>query len=400
MKKLLPLFLFISTTVFCQIDYQSGYIIDNDGNRKDCYIKNSEWLKAPKELKYKNTPESEILTATIDEVKEFGFVNERYVRATLDVDQSSSDLRKLSISRNPEWVNETMFLKVIVDGKAKLYFYRRNGEDRFFFNVDANPIKQLVYKIYQLNGNEIISTNSIQTVSNVGTNKNNGYQNQLKLEMNCRAYPDSRLQKLKYDAKTLGDFFDDYNVCTGGSSVKTKEASKTVYHLNLTPGVDFAQMNVEGSTRQVIARFDRKANFRMGAELEMVLPFNKNKWAVTVEPTFQSYKSVLSAKQKVNYKSIEVPLGLRHYFYFKPDRTLFINAAVVFDFPLQYDVQLSTTDFGRKDAGINGAAGLGFRLKRFSLEGRYYIVRTSLFGGSGYFFDYQKTSVIVGYRLF
>jgi hypothetical protein len=39
------------------------------------------------------------------------------------------------------------------------------------------------------------------------------------------------------------------------------------------------------------AKFDNKISFRIGLEAEFILPFNKNKWAVFAEPTYQYYKT-------------------------------------------------------------------------------------------------------------
>ena len=38
-------------------------------------------------------------------------------------------------------------------------------------------------------------------------------------------------------------------------------------------------------------KFDSNTNVSLGIEAEFILPFNKNKWAIIFEPTYQYYKT-------------------------------------------------------------------------------------------------------------
>ena len=71
-------------------------------------------------------------------------------------------------------------------------------------------------------------------------------------------------------------------------------------------------------------------NGRFGVETEFILAFNKNKWGVTIEPTYQYYKSEKKpsdVEAKLNYTSVEIPIGIRHYFYLSEKSKIFINAS-------------------------------------------------------------------------
>lgn len=379
------LFLLSSLSVLSQVEYQPGYFIDNSDKKIECLIKDSDWLRNPNEFKYKTSSEGALQTASIADVKEFSVNGNVYIRFKVEIDKSSTNLKKLSINRNPEWAEETLFLKQIVKGKADLYYYRANGQDYFFYGSEDRPVRQLIYKVYLVNSTE--------------TAKNNTFQNQIKADVNCLKISDARLQSLKYEMKALEKHFKESNTCSGNFYEEKKSDKKSVLHLKITPGIDFAKLDIENAKRTTLADFPRESGFRLGAEFENILPFNRGKWSVIVEPTFQAYKAK-SGAQYVDYKSIEIPFGVRHYFFLGDDLSLFVNGAVVVDFPFDYKINLGRNTFESNLFRINFDAGFGVQWKKFSLEGRYYFVRTGQYEHATAFFDYNKYSAILGYRVF
>jgi len=391
-KYALLFLIIISTTSLAQINYQKGYFIDNNNEVHDCYIKDQDWLNIPKTFSYRQHPESEELSISISEVKEFKVNDNKYIRAQVDIDNSSSDFKRLSSIRKPELTREILFLKVLVEGKSSLYYFRLKGYDRYFFKKDTSSINQLIYKRY--------------VISNTETGINSNFQNQLRAEMNCRNYGDRKFQSLKYDGKVLENFFLDYNKCMGDSTQQTAISSKSSLHFKITPGIDFASMEAQSSNRDVIAKFEPKVRLRVGIDLELVLPFNRNKWAVVSEPTFQSYKSTAKTKatRTVDYQSFELSLGLRHYFFLNQENRIFITGLAILDVPIKYEVVLPAATYTAKPISTNAAIGAGYNFKKLSLEFRYYFKRTSLSTIPGpepdLFFYYRKTSIILGYRIF
>jgi hypothetical protein len=393
MAKYITILLLISIPSFAQITFQKGYYIDNNNERHDCFIKDEDWLNIPKAFNYRTTSESEEHSIFLEQVKEFSVNKNKYVRANVDIDNSSSDLRKLSLIRKPEFTNETLFLKVLTEGKATLYYFRKRGEDRYFFKKDTSTIQQLIYKKY------IVSTTQ--------TGINNNFQNQLRAELNCANYTDEKFKTLKYNRATLEKFFIEYNQCEGGAIVVPQDnKEKSAFHFKVTPGLDFASMQAQSSTKDVLADFESKIRPRIGAEFELTLPFNNNKWAAVSEPNFQWYKSKVNSHipRNINYQSFELPLGLRHYFFLKSGNRIFITAIGILDVPLVYKVNLPTGKYNNHPLSSNVAFGVGYNYKKISIECRYYSKRTSMLTIPGeatdLFLDYRKTSIIFGYRIF
>jgi hypothetical protein len=165
----------------------------------------------------------------------------------------------------------------------------------------------------------------------------------------------------------------------------------------------FAGRNVEvkGSTQI----------FRIGVEAEIILPFNNNKWSIIFEPTYRSYQAeknydspFTTSKDRieVDYTSIELPLGLRHYFYIDKNTRIFLNAAAFFEKTLDSKISYISSNGTEIDisTGLNFVFGGGVKYKNYSLEFRYETRRNILGGYEYYNAKYSNISLIFGYTLF
>ena len=155
-----------------------------------------------------------------------------------------------------------------------------------------------------------------------------------------------------------------------------------MFNLHLRPGVNFSKLSLQNEFfRPKNIDFENQTNFRFGVELEFVMPFNKNKWAIFLEPTYQSFNSEKTEGNKtfsVDYESLELPIGIRHYFFLSDKSKLFINSAYVLDFAKdsavlignQSNVNDNSTDLVFK-TGNNLIFGAGFNYNsKFSIEFR------------------------------
>jgi len=175
MKKriLIVLLTTLSFNSYSQIEFEKGYLIDNSGKRTDCFIQNMDWKNNPDKFEYKLTGNSELKIGTIKTIKEFTISNTlKYKRFLVEIDKSSSQINKLTNSKKPEFKEETLFLKSLLEGKANLYFYEGNNLTRYFYSVDNSDVKQLIYKSYRTSDNKV--------------EKNNSYKQQLWVDLNCK----------------------------------------------------------------------------------------------------------------------------------------------------------------------------------------------------------------------
>ena len=127
MKQLLTAFLlFFFSIVNAQITFEKGYFIDEKNIRTECYINNVDWMSNPTEFEYKlNLIDAPAKTNSIKTVKEFGIDNiSKYKRFAGKIERSSTMLSSLTSNQYPEWKEEVLFLKLLVNGEASLYVYR------------------------------------------------------------------------------------------------------------------------------------------------------------------------------------------------------------------------------------------------------------------------------------
>jgi len=387
---------------FSQITYEKGYFINNTDQKISCLIKNMDWKINPVSIDYKLAENDESKTTHIKDIKEFSINDQsKYIRATVDIDRSSENLDQLNFDRNPVFKKEQLLLKVLIEGKANLYGYNDENLQRYFYNKEDAKIEQLVYKIY---------FNEYKYVINNVT-----YQQQLLNNLTCENISLNDIKKVDYKKNDLVSFFVLYNNCVGVAQVNYEEKIKRkVFNLTIRPGLNFSSLDIKGaSATSRDTDFDQEMSFRFGLEAEFTLPINKNKWSVIIEPTYQSYKSEAERilhegtinerieYVKVDYTSIEIPIGFRYYMFINDDSKLFVNASFIFDISNNDKIDFeSGTDLditSRNNLGL----GIGYKYNdKYSLEFRYQISREILGDYALWNSNYNTFSVIIGYSIF
>jgi len=393
-KKLLFIIaILIATNSNAQIIFEKGYFINNSNQKTACFIKNIDWVNNPTEFEYTLTKDSEKRSATIKSIKEFGVSNSsKYARAKVNIDRSSEVLNNLSVDKNPLLEEEVLFLKVLVEGKSNLYEYSETNFKRYFYSKENTPIEQLIFKSYKTAENKI------------GTN--NRFKQQLWNDLKCPTFSMNKLKKLVYRKKELINFFVAHNACNNKEYINFEEKQKKdLFNLNFRPGLNYSSLSTQNyySNSKNIA-FDNEWTFRVGIEAEFIMPFNKNKWAFVIEPTvqyFNSKKEVDSKNAKADYKSIELPLGVRHYFFLKEHSKLFINGAFILDFSSNSIIESYSGSKLEIKSRNSFALGIGYKYQdSYSLEIRSITKRDLLSDYMSYSAAYSSLSIIFGYSFF
>ena len=390
------LFLFFCLTTYSQTKFESGYFISNNGNKTNCLIKNIGWKDSPTKFEYKLSENDSPKFATIKTVKEFSVGKSyEFKRFTVQMDLYIEPANKKKLDRNPkpEYVEKTIFLQTLVDGEASLYLYDKASYWKFFYTLDNEIPKQLFYKKYLVNSHTI--------------NENNQYKQQLYNTFKCESISSKDALNTDYYKKDLISFFEKYNSCKNSSFKTFEESSKTMFNLTLRPGVNFNSLKVENSInsdRNV--DFGKQTNFRFGIEAEVVLAFNNNKWSLLFEPTYKYFKSKKQLdiqSVEIDYSYIELPLGIRHYFYLDKNSKIFINALYVLK-DLNSDAKLDYEFIPQNDFEVKTnrslAVGLGYKYgKRLSLEFRFF-TNKGLFPEYAIYSEFHNFSLIAGYTIF
>ena len=403
-KILLVLGIIINFNLYSQIAFEKGYFIDNSNQKIECIIKNSDWRYNPTDIEYKLYEGGEILKANIKNIAEFNIYNiSKYIRSTVKIDKSSENINYLDSNKNPVFIVELLFLKVLVEGKTNLYIYENINLQRFFYSKGNSNIEQLVHKIY-LNDDNILN--------------NNMFKQQLWNDLKCPTIEIDKVEKLEYRKNSLINFFVEYNKCNNLDFTNyDKKVKKDLFNLTFRMHLNNSSLSIENALyKNSLTHFENKNSFGFGIETEFILPYNKNKWAIIIEPTYQNFKSekitdvdyVSGGKLITNldYTSIEVPLGLRHYIFINTNFKIFVNISYIFAFNTKSYIELKGVDNSpfktleiksRNNLGV----GLGFKFKdKYSLEIRYHTSRNILGDYLYWQSNYNTFAIMTGYSIF
>lgn len=406
-KKILTLVLlaFLSINSRAQIAFENGYFINEANQKINCLIKNNDWKNNPTEFEYKLPNEELIQKGGIKTIREFGIDSEaKYIRTKVNIDRSTDDINKMTMDRNPVFNQEQLFLKVIIEGNACLFSYDDINISRYFYKFNDSEISQLVYKRFLNNLKEI--------------EQNNLFKQQLFNDLKCNNIAPKKIENIRYDQRDLEKIFLNYNTCTNSSSTTYEsKQKKDLFNLTVRPGLNLSSVSIGNSSSKIDnIDFENKANLRFGIEAEFILPYYKNKWAVIVEPTFRNYRSEVSQPSittsggiinaKINYQSIELPIGVLHYIFLNEKSKLFLNVAFILDFSSNSKIELTRKDGSELykldiNTRNNFGLGIGYKYgKRFSFELRNATSRKVL--GSYLFWnsEYKSFAAIIGYSIF
>lgn len=343
MKKKVLLIIFIVTITIssqAQILFEKGYFIDESDKKTECLIKNIDWKNNPTEFEFKLGENAEIQKAGIKSVKEFG-VNgySRFIRVIVQIDRSKDGFDAVSATRNPVFTTEELFLKVLVEGAAVLYSYENGKSIHLFYKAPSKEINELIYKEYYLND---------------GIAKNVYFRQQLLNEFKEKGVTLNDVTNLNYNQKDIAAFFE--KVGGGENKFADYKSKHSLYNLSVRFGLinsNLALRNYDVPSWDY--QFNNNLNFKFGVENELIMPFKKGKWSVIIEPTFQYLKLKESVNQnssdnvktvEVNYKSIEIPISVRHYFFLNDKSKLFINAGALGDFNINSYLKLLNNSGG------------------------------------------------------
>lgn len=389
----LSICVFAINTIFGQIRFEKGYFVDNENRRTECLIKNNGWRNNPVNFYYKNENSDSTKIQEISSVTEFGVYGSfKYKRFDVKIDNSSNFIDKITPDKDPVWSQEILFLKVVVEGKADLYYYENDDIKRFFYSVSDTDITQLIYKKY--------------LIEDTKTAMNCKYRQQLWNDVRGINTQMHSLENLNYNEKDLKTYFLKYNSLGNNSKVINNTSSEKSFNFKVTPGLTYTYFT--GTTLNNDFKYDfmPKIGYRIGLEIEYILPFNKNKWGIILEPTFQNYKTdakyIGAQGEQINYNSMEFPIGIRHYLYPNKNYKLFLNASYISNYSMNFGstIQLSKiyTPIIKIKTGTSFSVGGGIEVKKFSAEIRYYTNRQLLFDRSLIRTDYERLNFILGYK--
>ncbi|MBD8082096.1 hypothetical protein [Chryseobacterium caseinilyticum] len=355
-------------SAFGQIVFENGYFINNKGEKTEVLIKNYQWKNSPSVIEYKNGEKENTLQIKTSDLLEFSVGDQKYLMANVMIDRSSVKIEDMSNSKSFNSKEETLLLKQLVKGKISLYKYTDGSVVGFFYKKENDDIfKSLNYKEYLVNGNLI--------------QKNEEYKIKLAQEFsdNEKVTP-QQINNLHYNDDSLEKIFKVYNNINN----EKNQAGKN-FHIYIKPSVGFSRYDIERSQTQLFGTLDsnspvssQKTNsmlYRISAEFEYVFNFNKGKWAIISEPTFQTTQfnvsNYLNTNFDVKYSSIQIPVGLKHNMFLNKKSKIYVSASLYYQFLLNKDIFTTNDSSASGLDTVSQSFAIGYNYDRFGAELRW-----------------------------
>ncbi|PPK88696.1 hypothetical protein CLV84_1666 [Neolewinella xylanilytica] len=346
---------FLPAFILAQSEYRSGYLITEGGERRAVEIFDQDWAANPDHFRYR-TSGGEPRRGDLSNVVEFGLEGRelRYLRAEVDIESSPRQLNSLSESPLPQYTHDEVFLEVLVDGAADLFYYQTGQLVQFFYRLGDGPIKPLINRTYLSDERMVVQ---------------DLYRDVLQRWVNCGA-TDRQIAQLAYRRKDMLAYFEGYHRCTGEAFTKYERIkADRRFRVALRPGVDYHStsigVNIPGGGTKTV-EYGSTVAPRLGVEAELSFRFLHGEWALVTEAYYQSYRlewpeEPAAEAVDMEMKYLSVPWGVRRYFELSTATAAYLNLFGQFQFPFGAYVQ---RPLYRRPIYISlaggGAAGLRF----------------------------------------
>lgn len=341
MKKLLLLnALLFSVLIFAQKDFKQGYYINNQGLKVEGYIKSASFKNCNDNsipfFEFKKASNQSVQRIEKSDITEFGSGLElKFVKMKALLDDVSF-FNKSNNDKDFTVEEKTVFLNVLLEGKATLYTYDSGQGVKFLWKKDdgSEVAQQFLYKQYY------------QASLNLASN--NTFKDQLFKNLSCKNQTISDFSKVQYDKEELISVFEKYNKCNSSSSKVYEDSEEAKTRINFTALLGYNN----GNFRVVDIQFPTiPENFGMisiGAEVELLLGSGKSGFYANVE-----YKKAKSTTEQTGTVSQIEAAGIRRVY--KLDAS-FLD--IVGGFRLYKKVSSSSAVFIGGGLGINLTSGV------------------------------------------
>lgn len=418
------LLLFCSFLSFAQTKFEPGSYIDLNNTKHEGFIKNLDWKSNPSQIIFKQSltgsDESNISSDNIKEFEIYGI--SKYIKFNVNIDISPTSIADISYTKEPIFENKEFLLKVLLDGKKSLYYLSYNLNGKYFFNNSSGEIEELIYKKYKVNPEEAAkmreSGDKVYSYSTILTN--NGYIRQLFTDINCNVTRE-RVKKVAYNQSSLLKYFKEYNKCEN-TEFKTYNATKNAeFKIKALVATNYSSLeflnnnNNNYNSSLYSKNFDNKINLGAGLELELIFPYNNNKWAAFIEASFNGYKDKASLKDEQNitvqYNYIQLTPGLRHYFHLNEKSKISIDVIYnikkgIGDNRIKYEREEDILIIYKNGLEMtnkmiyNFAFGLNYSYKNYTLGIRTYTESTiSENNSNGKYPKYNNLAFLLKYNI-
>lgn len=377
--------------------YEKGYVVDNDGRKQNVlvFVGRDYFKDNPTKVIYRESENGDPITASIDEISEFG-VGDTYVfrRFNTLIDYSSQNPHNMSRSMQPEYKSKTVFLDLLIEGEASIYQYREGKVDKFFLQMGGDPIP-LVNK-------KFVKPGASRAYGNFA------YKQQLIDRLVCRSLHRSTIEKKKYKDTHLVFLAEEYNKCKGTSYTNNLAVRNEhdYYNLWIKGGIADYSLEFEDVLGPADEDFGSVSTYYVGFENELMLPYGRGNWSLVAGANYLSVgygsEEGILGNNYVEHKTIEINAGIRRYFPITNGIAIFLSAQYLNDFANDSYFSVNGKDGSGMELSPNNTYSLsgGIRWKRLYGEYRYVAERSLSENWPKYNSYFEGSSIAIGINVF
>lgn len=323
------LILFLSVLFFFNLSdaqdlFQPGIVYGTKGDTLKGMINYYGWTNPKPKISFIEEGKDTAVVLTPNRISGFETGGNKYRSAAVKTEMTLNNIELLVSNPNLRLANDTVFLRLIVQGEKSLWFFRNKVHNDQFYIDENGSQTLLIYKKYL--------KESAYNTNTVGENK--GYLNQLKHYFSDCESLDNQLQNTKYSESSLVELYNQYYKCTGAEKVYTSKREKIVYEKGALAGLSLTELK-ENYLQNFGLAFKPSIMPSAGLYLNIIFPETRGRISAYNELFFTTlnYKSeVASAPSYVyNLGLSYLKLNIQFRYTFKKSDSklnLFMNAGI------------------------------------------------------------------------
>lgn len=280
------LLLVFACNTYAQDHYVKGYVVLNSGDTLRGLIHDEEWKVNPRLIYYKKSAEAEATAYSPLQIIMFRLDEGNwYVSYSGMVDGTSLEISKLTYVPKPVYIRDTLFLRVLEAGMAKLYFARDIRErDHFFISKAGDTLAELQY-------NRFLFRDADGTV----VKANEGYRVQLSnLIADCQSLAEKFMTiPLEYKRDLFVSLVQSYNKCDDRHGEYSEPKEKWLFEFAGIAGINTSMMRFRSGSdyKLTSAEMDRSFGYVVGVEFNAIAPRNNRRWSVNNKLFLKNYQT-------------------------------------------------------------------------------------------------------------
>lgn len=369
-----------SSACLAQKNYLPGFIIKSPGDTLKGFIEYKRWDRSPLKIFFKKLLEEKPTEYTPIQIKSFGVANENYESAIVDVDASPHKIAELSQTSTPEFIRDTVFLQILVQGeKTLLHLKDRNAKNHFYIK-EEEKYQPLVYKQYIIMGGP----------SGKFMAKNESYKNLLDNYLkNCSSIQ-NRIKTAKYEVGPLTKLFYYYYQCTNQSINYRTERKEGKVELGIVAGASLSTLKFTGGISYIVDNdYESSINPTVGIFCDLKI-LRSNNWTVSNDIMYTSFnvkgeavgggngfpeytsRAAFNFHYMKTHHLLQMNLLKKHIFFLSAGFSTGFALKDDYSITIQYENQIpSNWPFASRKFETGYLVGLGFRKNRWNAEARY-----------------------------